>query len=53
MTLRKGTEFPWWTGCEGPIFESGPDQVIEVGLDFFLVEVATGIIHDVLMDVIR
>ena len=28
-------------------------DVIEVGLDVFLVEVATGIIHDVLMDVIR
>ena len=28
-------------------------QVIEVGWDVFLVEVATGIIHDVLMDVIR
>ena len=28
-------------------------HVIEVGLDVFLVEVATGIIHDVLMDVIR
>lgn len=28
-------------------------HVIEVGWDVFLVEVATGIIHDVLMDVIR
>ena len=28
-------------------------QVIEVGWDVFLVEAATGIIHDVLMDVIR
>ena len=28
-------------------------EVIEVGLDVFLVEVATRIIHDVLMDVIR
>jgi hypothetical protein len=28
-------------------------QVVEVGWDVFLVEVATGIIHDVLMDVIR
>ena len=28
-------------------------HVIEVGFDVFLVEVATGIIHDVLMDVIR
>ena len=28
-------------------------EVLEVGLDVFLVEVATGIIHDVLMDVIR
>ena len=28
-------------------------EVIEVGWDVFLVEVATGIIHDVLMDVIR
>ena len=28
-------------------------DVIEVGWDVFLVEVATGIIHDVLMDVIR
>lgn len=28
-------------------------EVVEVGLDVFLVEVATGIIHDVLMDVVR
>ncbi len=28
-------------------------EVIEVGWDVFLVEVATGIIHDVLLDVIR
>lgn len=28
-------------------------QRVQVGLDVFLVEVATGIIHDVLMDVIR
>ena len=28
-------------------------QRLQVGLDVFLVEVATGIIHDVLMDVIR
>ena len=28
-------------------------EIIEVGLDVFLVEVATSIIHDVLMDVIR
>ena len=28
-------------------------EVIEVGWDIFLVEAATGIIHDVLMDVIR
>ena len=28
-------------------------QVVEVGWDVFLVEAATGIIHDVLMDVIR
>ncbi len=28
-------------------------QVFEVGLDIFLVEEATGIIHDILMDVIR
>ncbi len=28
-------------------------DVVEVGWDVFLVEVATGIIHDVLMDVIR
>ena len=28
-------------------------HVIEVGWDVFLVEVATGVIHDVLMDVIR
>ncbi len=28
-------------------------EVIEVGWDVFLVEVATGIVHDVLMDVIR
>ena len=28
-------------------------ELVEVGLDVFLVEVATGIIHDVLMDVIR
>ena len=28
-------------------------DVIEVGWDVLLVEVATGIIHDVLMDVIR
>lgn len=28
-------------------------EIVEVGLDVFLVEVATNIIHDVLMDVIR
>ena len=28
-------------------------EVSEVGWDIFLVEAATGIIHDVLMDVIR
>ncbi len=28
-------------------------ELVEVGLDVFLVEVATGIIHDVLMDLIR
>lgn len=28
-------------------------EIVEVGLDVLLVEVATGIIHDVLMDVIR
>lgn len=28
-------------------------ELVEVGLDVLLVEVATGIIHDVLMDVIR
>ena len=28
-------------------------EVIEVGLDVLLVEVATGLIHDVLMDVVR
>ena len=28
-------------------------ELVEVGLDVFLVEVATGIVHDVLMDVIR
>ena len=28
-------------------------ELVEVGLDVFLVEVATNIIHDVLMDVIR
>ena len=28
-------------------------EIIEVGLDVLLVEVATGIIHDVLMDIIR
>jgi hypothetical protein len=28
-------------------------ELVEVGLDVFLVEVATSIIHDVLMDVIR
>ncbi|MCH1570414.1 MAG: anti-virulence regulator CigR family protein [Longimicrobiales bacterium] len=28
-------------------------EIVEVGLDVFLVEVATDIIHDVLMDVIR
>ncbi len=28
-------------------------QVVEVGLDVLLVEVATGIIHDILMDVVR
>ena len=28
-------------------------EVVEVGLDVLLVEVATGVIHDVLMDVIR
>jgi hypothetical protein len=28
-------------------------QLVEVGVDVFLVEVATNIVHDVLMDVIR
>lgn len=28
-------------------------ELVEVGLDVFLVEVATGVVHDVLMDVIR
>ena len=28
-------------------------ELVEVGLDVFLVEVATSIIHDVLMDIIR
>lgn len=28
-------------------------QLVEVGLDVFLVEVATNVVHDVLMDVIR
>ena len=28
-------------------------EIIEVGLDVLLVEVATGVIHDVLMDIIR
>jgi hypothetical protein len=28
-------------------------EIVEVGLDVFLVEAATGLIHDVLMDVIR
>jgi len=28
-------------------------DVVEVGLDVFLVEVATGVIHDVLMDIVR
>ena len=28
-------------------------EIVEVGLDVFLVEVATSVIHDVLMDVIR
>lgn len=28
-------------------------EIVEVGLDVFLVEVATGLIHDALMDVIR
>ena len=28
-------------------------ELVEVGLDVFLVEVATGVIHDVLMDVVR
>lgn len=34
---------------------SVPDryEVVEVGWDVFLVEVSTGIVHDVLMDVIR
>jgi hypothetical protein len=27
--------------------------LVEVGLDVFLVEVATNVVHDVLMDVIR
>lgn len=31
----------------------GEFEVVEVGLDVFLVEVATGLIHDALMDVIR
>lgn len=28
-------------------------EIVEVGLDVLLVEVATGVIHDVLMDIIR
>jgi hypothetical protein len=28
-------------------------EVVEVGLDVLLVEVATGVIHDVLMDIVR
>ena len=28
-------------------------EIVEVGLDVFLVEVATGLIHDALMDVMR
>lgn len=28
-------------------------EIVEVGVDVFLVEVATGIIHDALMDIIR
>jgi len=28
-------------------------EIVEVGLDVFLVEVATNVVHDVLMDVIR
>ena len=28
-------------------------EIVEVGLDVFLVEVATNIVHDVLMDVVR
>jgi len=31
----------------------GDYELVEVGLDVLLVEVATGVIHDVLMDVIR
>ena len=31
----------------------GTFEIIEVGLDVLLVELATGIIHDVLMDIIR
>ena len=36
----------------GIVVPTGYD-VVEVGLDVLLVEVATGIIHDVLMDVVR
>jgi hypothetical protein len=28
-------------------------EIVEVGLDVLLVEVATGVIHDVLMDIVR
>jgi hypothetical protein len=28
-------------------------EIVEVGLDVFLVEVATGMVHDVLMDIVR
>ena len=31
----------------------GGYELVEVGLDVLLVEVATGVIHDVLMDIVR
>ena len=55
----------WWTLPPGIAKRSPPPEIlarvdlpggyelVEVGLDVVLVEAATGIIHDVLMDVIR
>lgn len=60
MRLARGKPLP--PGISKKVAPAGlhsrirlPDgyQVLEVGLDVLLVEVATGIVHDVLMDAVR